>query len=105
MTEDTSGLYRLTAAASFEVTRGFDCTRKPLFVAADDSELLDDEGVGAGLIEDRVADRCVQALDERDDGDDRRDGDDIAEHGHQRPKLGRPDGAQTRCPPRRGICS
>ena len=67
---------------------------EPLFVAAHDAELLDDEGVGTGLVQDGAADRRVESLDERDDRNNRRDGDDIAEHRHQRPEFGRPDGAQ-----------
>ena len=66
---------------------------EPLFVAAHDPELLNDEGIGAGLVQDRRADRGIEPLNQRDDGDDRRDRDDVAEHRHQRPELGRPDGA------------
>ena len=50
--------------------------------------------VGAGLIEDRALHRGVEALNQRHDGDDRRHRDDVAEHGHERPELGRPDRRQ-----------
>ena len=61
-----------------------------LLVAERDRELLDAERVGAGLVEDRVLHRGVQALDQRHHGDDRRHRDDVAEHGHQRSQLRRP---------------
>jgi hypothetical protein len=63
----------------------------PLVVAARDRKLLDVEGVGASLIEDGALDRRIQALDQRHHRDDRGHRDDVAEHRHQRPELGRPD--------------
>ncbi len=65
-----------------------------VLVAARNRELLDVERVGAGLIENRRLDGGVEPLDQRHHGDDRRDRDDVAEHGHERPQLRRPDGVE-----------
>src|SRR5712691_533615 len=62
-----------------------------LLVAARDRKLLDVERVGARLVEDRLLDRGVQPLNQRHHGDDRADGHDVAEDGHERPQLGGPD--------------
>src|SRR5207248_10911329 len=63
-------------------------------VAAGDWKLLDVEGIGPGLVQDGGLDRGVQSLNKRDDRDDRRHRDDVAQDGHERPELRRPDGVQ-----------
>ena len=55
MTADTSGLWRLTASASCRRDARVRLHAQPLFVAAHDAELLDDEGVGARLVENGAA--------------------------------------------------
>ena len=55
MTAETSGLYRLTASASCRRDARVRLHPQPFFVAADDAELLDDERVGARLVEDGAA--------------------------------------------------
>jgi hypothetical protein len=72
---------------------------QPLVVAAHDAELLDDEGVGAGLVENGLPHRRVEALNQRHHRDNRHHRDDVAENGHERPQFGSPDGSEgdTRC--------
>ena len=48
--------------------------------------------IGADIAHDRVGNHPVHALNERDDGDDRRHRDDVAEHRHERSQLVGPDG-------------
>ena len=65
----------------------------PLFVGfrPHDRHALNREVVGADARNDGVADVGVHALDERHHGNDRGDGDDVAEHGQERAELVRPD--------------
>ena len=58
-----------------------------IFLRADGGLTLDREAVGADARHDRVRDVAVHALDERHHGDDRRDGDDVAEDRQERTEL------------------
>ena len=59
-----------------------------------DRHALNREVVGADVRDDGVGDVGVHPLDQRHDGDDRRDRDDVAEHGQERAELVRPDRLQ-----------
>src|SRR5438093_531774 len=63
----------------------------PFLVASRNRVLLDVERVDAGLAENQLLHRRVQAGDQRHDGDDRRHGDDVPVLGHERPQLAGPD--------------
>ena len=94
---DVRARTRGSPSASSSVTRGLLCARScSSSRAASMPVRLHRERVGAELRLDRVLDARVQALDERHHGDDRRDRDDVAEHGQQRAQLVRPDGLQAR---------
>ena len=94
MTDAIAGLKRRMASASASVMRGLFRVLLFVFRRAHGRKPLDGERIGADVGDDGARDHRVHALNQRDDRHDRRHGDDIAEHGHERPQLVGPDGLQ-----------